>query len=99
MTNEERKGTIQFINLVFALRNSKEFFKGTGDFDFRDWREYKLVKVLQYRTEKRYRPDLKPNNDHNFNWDKVNYILYNQDFGIELKHKNNEKNNCTKGKG
>lgn len=48
----------------------------TGDFDFRDGKEYKSGKVLQYRTQKPHGPDLKLNRDYRFVWDKVNELYF-----------------------
>lgn len=48
----------------------------TGDFDFRDGREYKSGTVLQYRTEKPYGPELKLDRDYKFKWDVVNDLYF-----------------------
>ena len=54
----------------------ESFSTDTGDFDFRDGREYKSGTVLQYRTEKPYGPDLKLNRDYKFKWDMVNDLYF-----------------------
>lgn len=54
----------------------ESFSTDTGDFDFRDGREYKSGTVLQYRTVKPYGPDLKLNRDYKFKWDMVNDLYF-----------------------
>ena len=48
----------------------------TEDFDFRHNREYKSGKVLQYKTEKPFGPDITLKQNYTFKWDKINDLNF-----------------------
>lgn len=56
--------------------NQTSYSPDTGDFDFRNGKNYKAGTVLTYRTEKPYGDSLSLKNDYSFNWDTINNNYY-----------------------
>lgn len=48
----------------------------TADFDFRNNKEYKPGKILQYKTAKPFGPDITLKQDYTFKWDKINDLHF-----------------------
>lgn len=54
----------------------KNYSPDTSDFDFRDGKEYESGKVLQYKTQKPFGPDVVLNQNYFFKWDKINDLNF-----------------------
>ncbi|MFC4687943.1 MULTISPECIES: hypothetical protein [Chryseobacterium group] len=48
----------------------------TADFDFRNNKEYKAGKILQYKTAKPFGPDITLKQNYTFKWDKINDLHF-----------------------
>lgn len=56
--------------------DKKKYSPDTEDFDFRHNSIYKAGRILQYKTQTPYGPDLTLSQDYAFTWDKVNDFYF-----------------------
>lgn len=55
--------------------NQDKYSEDTGDFDFRDGRQYEAGKALKYKTSNPYGDDISLEQDYLFKWEKINDLF------------------------
>lgn len=76
-----RQNDIDLCYFILATDHShycyqENYSTDTADFDFRDGKKYNAGKILEYKTEKPFGPDIILKQDYSFKWDKINDLNF-----------------------